>query len=102
MFRFLSESPHASGIAAGKPAENPDDPPSGNYGKREGFDSNRSDDDSTCRLSSADSDRVEPALGTNEQLGALDDAHFLGPADSSALQHGEGGGYGVAQRFWRV
>src|SRR5216684_3959630 len=29
--------------------------------------------------STADSDGVEPALRLGEQLGALDDAHFLGP-----------------------
>src|SRR5712671_7889673 len=54
------------------------------------------------QLSTADSDGVEPARRADEQLGARDDTHFLGPADSSALQHGEDGGYGVAQRIRRV
>ncbi len=38
----------------------------------------------------------------SEQLSALDDAHFLGPAGRGALQHGEDGRCGVAQRIWRV
>src|SRR5215468_5842001 len=51
-----------------------------------------------CGISaSADSDGVEPARWADEQGGALDDAHFLGPGDSGALQHGEDGGYGVTQ-----
>src|SRR5258706_11474059 len=56
----------------------------------------------TCQLSNADSDGVEPACRADEQLGALDDPHFLGPAAGSALQHGEDGGYGMPQRIRRV
>src|SRR5258705_5000385 len=56
----------------------------------------------TCQLSNADSDGVEPACRADEQFGALDDAHSLGPAAGSALQHGEDGGYRMAQRIQRV
>jgi hypothetical protein len=49
-----------------------------------------------------DSDGVEPALWANELFGALDDAHFLRAADSRALQHGEDGGSGVAERVLGV
>src|SRR6202007_1757364 len=50
----------------------------------------------------ADSDCLEPALRMSEQLGALDDAHFLGAASRRTLQHGEDRGHGVTQRMRRV
>src|SRR5882672_9458083 len=50
----------------------------------------------------ADGDGVEPALRVGQQLGALDNAHFLGPAGRGAFQHGEDGGRGVAERIRRV
>src|SRR6202043_2349415 len=53
-------------------------------------------------LSAADVKDVEPVRRMGEQGCGLDDPHFLGAAGRGALQHGEDGRGGVAQRIRRV